>query len=242
MESCLPSASPRGEPAGRLVVKKMRFRKYFLIGLLAITPMGVSLAIAEFLFRKIGNILGQVFERIPYLQELPSYVITLVGFVSFILFITLVGFLTPSFLGRWILGLWEMALVRIPFIKTIYIQARELIQRIFDQRSSFGKPVFIPFPREGIYTLVFVTSDEKWRIIGAPNRVAQTGMPVERKGVSVFLPTNPNPTTGFFTIVPEDLIVDPDLSKEWGIKIAVSGGILVPEERNIPMKENKNSK
>lgn len=207
----------------------MRIRNYFLTGLVILAPIGISLAISYFLFLFIGNLLGQVIQKILPLKELPSVLVSLMGFISLILLITLLGFLTPSFLGRWILGIWEWIILRIPVIKTLYTPAKVLMRNIFTKKSSFGKPVFIPYPREGVYTLVFVTSDAKWTILkeGTPESGA-------REGISVFLPTNPNPTTGLYTIVPENFIMDPNLSKEWGIKIAISGGVLIPNVRWIP--------
>lgn len=198
----------------------MRFRKYFITGLIAIAPVGLSLLFIRFLIVRIGNILGQIFQRIPILSTLPSLVISLLGFIAILFLIYFIGLLTSSFLGRFFLGFWEGVLLRFPVIRSVYVTFREVFSKLLGT-EIVGKPVFVPYPREGVKTLVFLTSDEIWTITSKEGK--------EKKGISVFLPTNPNPTTGLYVIVPEDEITDPHLSKEWGLKMAASSGIIYPD-------------
>lgn len=209
------------------------FRANFLTGLIVLAPIGASLFITWFLIIKVGNILGQIFQLIPTLSRLPSQVISVIGFVAILLLIYIVGLLTTVFIGRWALSLGEGLLLRVPLVKTIYTSAKELVQNLMGERTAFRKVVFIEFPRKGLFTLAFLTGEPRWNLgseegKGDPIRVAQG-----TQGVNIFVPTCPNPTSGYFVVVPEEDVIETNLSVEWALKIIISGGMVVPEERVI---------
>ncbi|MCH7761733.1 DUF502 domain-containing protein [candidate division TA06 bacterium] len=201
----------------------MRFRKYFLTGLIAIAPIGASLFVAWFLIVRVGNILGQIFQKIPTFPTLPSFVTSFLGFIAILLLIYFIGLITSNFFGRWILSRGEWVFTRLPLVKTIYTSAKELAKNLFGERTAFRKAVFIQFPRKGFYTLAFITGEPKWSLTGER----------EKKGINIFVPTCPNPTSGYFIIVPEDEVIHTELSVETALKIIISGGMVVPEKRVI---------
>lgn len=199
------------------------FRANFLTGLVVLTPIAVSLYITWFLIQKVGSLLGQIFSQIPSLSRLPSEVTSVFGFLATLLLIYLVGFFTSGFIGRWALGLGEKILLRVPLVKTLYSAARELVQNLMGEKTAFRKVVFIEFPRKGLFTLAFLTGEPQWTLAEEK----------EKKGLNLFVPTCPNPTSGYFVVVPEDEVISTELSVETALKIIISGGMVVPEERVI---------
>lgn len=203
---------------------RRRLRTDFLTGLVAILPVVLTIAILWFLVTKVGNLLGAVFQRIPYLDRLPSPVVSLLGFLAIMFLIWVVGVLTRSFLGRWAFGLVERIVTKVPLARSIYTSAQKLSQTIFLDKSAFRKVVLVEYPRKGIYTLAFVTSESKWEMAGG------------KKALNLFVPTTPNPTSGFYLVVPEEDLIPTALTIEEGFKIIVSAGIVLPKTRRIDGK------
>jgi uncharacterized membrane protein len=131
--------------------------------------------------------------------------------------------ITSSFIGRWLLRLTDRFFSKLPLVRSVYSSARQLTDTLFIDRSALKEVVLIEYPRKGIYTLAFVTNETRWKI--------------EKHGnlncVNVFVPTSPNPTSGFFLIIPEDEIIKTNIPIEWGFKIIVSGGIVLPDDGSI---------
>lgn len=201
-----------------------RLRRDFLTGLVAILPLALTVLVLWFLVTRVGNILGRIFQRVPYLEGLPSAVVPFLGLLIILLLIYFIGVLTKSFLGRWAFGLAEKVLTRVPIVKTIYTSAQRLSQTIFLDRAAFRRVVLVEYPRRGIYTLAFVTSEAKWDIKGG------------KRAVNLFVPTTPNPTSGYYLIVPEEDLIPTNLTVEEGLKTIISAGIVLPETRRIDEK------
>jgi uncharacterized membrane protein len=153
-------------------------------------------------------------------------VITIIGFFTLIIVIFLIGAIARSVIGRWFLRLAERFFSKLPFIRSVYSSARQLTDTLFIDRSALKQVAVIEYPRKGIYTLAFVTNEEVWEI---QKRKTE-------RCVNVFVPTSPNPTSGFYLLVPEKDIIPTGLPIEWGFKIIVSGGIVLPAERKISAK------
>jgi uncharacterized membrane protein len=205
----------------------MRFRQNFLTGLIAIAPIGASLFVAYFLIVRVGNILGQFFQKIPVFSSEFSFVAPVLGFIAIILLLYFIGLITSNFIGRWFLSRGEWILTRVPLVGTVYSSAKELAKNLFGEKTAFRKAVFIQFPRKGFFTLAFVTGEPKWSLTGEQGK----------KGVNIFVPTCPNPTSGYFIIIPEDEVIQTELTVEEALKIIISGGMVVPEERVIQVKK-----
>ena len=207
--------------------KKRPLRKglksVFLAGIITILPLGFTVFVIIFLVNLLGNIAGRVLKYIPRLSTFPPYAITIIGFFTLIIVIFFIGMITSSFIGRWLLRLTDRFFSKLPLVRSVYSSARQLTDTLFIDRSALKEVVLIEYPRKGIYTLAFVTNETRWKI--------------EKHGnlncVNVFVPTSPNPTSGFFLIIPEDEIIKTNIPIEWGFKIIVSGGIVLPDDRSI---------
>jgi len=138
------------------------------------------------------------------------------GIALSIFFILLTGIFTRNFFGKRILVLTEKIIGRIPFLRTLYATIRQFLESIFMDRSdAFRKVVLIEYPRKGLYTLAFVTSI-------SPN----TENDSYKELYTIFVPTTPNPTSGFFIILPNTEAMDVDLEVQEAFSLIVSGGVL----------------
>lgn len=184
-------------------------------GLATILPLGLTVLILWFLVVKIGNLLRILVLRIPYINQMPELVISLVGFIIVILIIYIMGVITSSYVGRTFTSLGDKLLSRMPIIAPIYNAAKQLVNAIFTNRTAFKRVVFVEYPRKGLYTLGFITNERGIKVQGT-------------ECISVFVPTTPNPTSGFYLAVPPDQVIYTNLSIDEAFKIIVSGGILTP--------------
>ena len=112
-----------------------------------------------------------------------------------------------------------------PIIKNIYSPAKEIADTILNNKSTFKKVVFIEYLHKNQYTIAFVTSEKMWKINS-------------KDSVTLFIPTSPNPTSGFFAVVPKDEVIESDLSVEYALKVIVSSGLIVTKEVEINDRKN----
>lgn len=197
---------------------KSGFRRHFLTGLLVLLPLGLTFYFLVLLVRladQILKILPPHFHPDTYLPfHLPG-----LGVIVTTALVFVVGFLTSNFVGRRLIKEWETLLGRIPLVRTIYGSTRQLVETIFtDSNKSFRQVVLVQFPRPGVYALGFVTGEGYDGVEGV----------IGEKLLHVFVPTTPNPTSGFLLFVPQREIIALDISVESGLKLVVSGGIIIP--------------
>jgi uncharacterized membrane protein len=204
------------------------FRRKFLMGLVAILPIGLTIFVFWFLVTRFGNLLVRLFAKIPYLNQLPEVAVGAIGFVAVVIGIYLVGVLTTSILGRWMVQLGELLLSRVPLVRTVYTSSKQLVETLFIDRSAFRKVVMVEFPKKGTYAMGFITTYDAW--IEEPSGV---------RTLPVFVPTTPNPTSGYLLLVPEHELVQTDLTVEWAMKVIISGGIVSPQVRVINASTGK---
>ncbi len=132
------------------------------------------------------------------------------------------GALVRNFLGRRLVALWERLLLHIPFVSKVYKAVKQLMEAIFfTTGKEFKRVVLVDYPRKGVYALAFVTG------VATGEIQAKTA----RKVINVFLPTTPNPTSGFYLMVAEEEVIPLEMSVEQAFKLLMSGGILNPEEK-----------
>ncbi|RMF98496.1 MAG: DUF502 domain-containing protein [Gammaproteobacteria bacterium] len=200
------------------------FRRYIVAGLLVWVPLGVTVLVLKLLADAIGrfsfippalrpeNLIGL---RIPYLDVLLTLLLA-------ILVLYLTGLIAANILGRQLVGLWESILHRIPLVRTIYSATKKFAEVLFaDTSQSFKKVLLIEYPRKGVYSLCFQTSTELEEI------QARTNAEV----ICVFVPTTPNPTSGFIIMVPKNEVIELDMDVESALKMVVSLGVVVPAWR-----------
>ena len=203
-------------------------RRAFLTGLLALAPVGLTLWVFWTLFRWIDGWIQPVLHRIPGLEDLlPEGGVTGIGFLTALLIVLAVGIFANNLLGRWLFGRIDGFFARIPWIKPIYGTAKDLSGVVFGgQSKAFREVVLFEYPRKGIVSLGFVTS--------AP---AQPLAEDEAAYYHVFLPTTPNPTSGFFLMVPRRDAIPLAIPIEDGLKLVVSGGAILSDPNRQKLQE-----
>ena len=193
-----------------------RLRTYFLAGVLVTAPIGVTLAIAwwfvDFVDRKVVPALGIE-------HSFPG-----IGLVVLLAAVTLIGALTAGLLGRWLVGIGESIVARMPIVRSLYSGTKQILETLLrDQSKAFRKAVMVQYPRKGLWAIAFVTANtegELQRRLGDDH-------------ISIFLPTTPNPTSGFLLIVPREEVVELDMSVEQAVRMVISAGIASPTDELV---------
>jgi uncharacterized membrane protein len=199
---------------------KSSLKRYFLTGLLVITPIWGTILILRTLFVTVDDILGEALT-----QVLPqgAYIRGL-GIATLILLIFTVGLLATNFIGRQIVTHWEDWLHRVPVVRGIYATLKSMMDILsFGERKKYNRVVLIQFPKNGHYCFAFVT--------GAMQGQVQTI--ADQPLVNVYVPTSPNPTSGYFLLVPEREVIPLDISVEEAMKLIVSGGLYQPTQAAV---------
>ena len=196
--------------------------RYFVAGVLSFAPIGITIwAIAWIIQRLDSLLLPRVLRLVlPGLEEPPN--IPFVGAIFTLLVILLFGVVARHLFGWEIVRLWERLLSRVPVARNIYAGVKQLFDAIFisGSQSNFRRVVLIEYPRKGIYAIAFTTGPAR----GAVKAVA----PPET--VNVFLPTTPNPTSGFYLLVPEKELTPIIITVEQAFKLVMSAGLVTPDE------------
>ncbi len=212
-----------------------RLRRYFIAGLVVALPVVATLWLITFLFTKLPQPPEEIINRILS-GSLPMWVVTLIYrtfvLISFFVIITLLGAFTTRTLGARITNFFQRLLERIPLFNRIYKVIHQITSALFGPgKNVFNKVAIIEYPRKGIYTLVFITNKTEERFVNNINS-AFTNSENEKheKFMNVFLPTTPNPTSGFFLILPADSVKILDISVEEALKLIISGGAVRLDE------------
>jgi uncharacterized membrane protein len=220
--------SPRRGIIGRL-------RASFLTGLVVIAPVGLTIWL---IWTVVGWIDGWVLPLVPkayhpdrMIQDFfgldPALQINVrgLGVVIFLLFTILVGWMAKGIIGRSLIRAAESLVERTPVVRTIYSGIKQISETIFAQSErSFETACLVEYPRRGIWALGFISTHAK-------GEIAARG---ETELLSIFLPTTPNPTSGFLLFVPKDDVVFLDMSVEDAAKLVISAGLVYPPERPHP--------
>ncbi len=195
-------------------------KRYFFAGLLVLLPLVITIWILGWIIGLMDSVLNLLPSSLHPNSFLP-YAIPGLGVVFTLGLILLLGFLATSVVTRRLLSLWDSFLSRIPIFRGIYTSVQKLVESIFGQEQGGRRVVLIEYPRKGIYTVGFA--------------MGHAGGELERRGeerlVNVFVPTTPNPTAGFYLLVPEREVVPLQMTPEDAFKLIVSGGMITPEEK-----------
>lgn len=203
-------------------MKRLRtiVRNYFLTGLLVIVPISVTCYVIWVLIKAMDSIL-----RFVPAKFLPETYIHLpipgLGLILVVIIVLAVGVLTRNFVGSKMIHLGEKIVDRIPLARVLYVGVKQLMEALILQKTkAFQKAALIEYPRRGIYAIAFITGESQ----------GEVQQYTEKKMINVFVPTTPNPTSGFYILIPEDEIKILDMSVEEAFKLIVSGGIISPPE------------
>ena len=196
-------------------------KHYILTGLFSILPVAATYWIVVRLFQFFSKP-GSTIVEIIFSDKVPIYIPELAGFILTILFIYCIGILVSNVLGNRVY-LWLEGLVsRIPFVNAVYRTIKQIITTLSGpERQAFKKVVFIEYPRKGIWTLTMVTGESK-------NKKGE-------KFYHIFVPTTPNPTSGYMLYIPQRDTQATDMSIEEGLKIIISGGMLAPNKNQLEL-------
>jgi uncharacterized membrane protein len=192
-------------------------RKFFFTGLLVLLPIIISLKLVFWGFEKADQILGNFLHQILLKYfDIPKPVPGL-GLVALVIIITLTGIFAKHYLGKKLIFIGEKILNRIPILNGIYNTTKQIMESFTNkEKSAFRKVVVLEYPRAGVYSPGFLTGDTPSEIIG------KTG----KQLVNVFIPTAPNPTTGYLVFVPLEDLTILEMSVEDGFKLLISAGTI----------------
>ena len=197
-------------------------RAYFITGIVVTAPITITLYLTwvfiTFVDRNVEDLIPEIYNPNQYL---PFSVPGLGLFVAAVFFIA-VGWLARNFLGKLIIRFYEYVLHRMPVISTVYGAFKQIFETISaSQSQAFREVVLLEYPRKGVYSVGFVTGKTK-------GTVAQA---IDKDTVNVFVPTTPNPTSGYLLFVPKEDLHYLDLTIEEGVKLVVSAGIITPPDK-----------
>ncbi|GKT12126.1 MAG: hypothetical protein ISEC1_P1101 [Thiomicrorhabdus sp.] len=195
-------------------------KRYLIAGLLVWLPLGVTIVVIKFLidlFDRSLLLLPDQYRPDELLgMDIPGF-----GVLLSLAVILLTGLIVANFLGSRIIKIWESFLSRIPLVRSIYNAAKQISQAVFGSGDqTFQKVYLLQYPREGLWTLAFQTS----KLQGEAQ--SKTGM---TDVVNLFVPTTPNPTSGFFIMASKHEIVELDMKVDDALKMVISGGVIVPD-------------
>ena len=203
----------------------VRLRTYFFAGILVTAPISITFYLAWLFITVVDDwvrpFIPPAYNPENYLRfSLPG-----IGLVVVLVGLTFIGAVTANFLGRFFLRLSERILNRMPVIRSVYSAVKQIFETVLAQQSgAFREVVLVEYPRRGIWALGFITGTTQ----GEVQELTEDEM------LNVFLPTTPNPTSGFLLFVPKGEVVRLAMSVEEGIKMVVSGGIVTPPDRRAP--------
>ena len=206
-----------------LVKVRGKIRKIFFAGVLVTLPLALTIFLLQFFFVVLDAQLGPAVTKLLLQLHVsidPDYRIPGLGLITLVVIIFLAGLFARNIIGQKLVNFGEGLLVKIPVFKNIYVGAKQVIETFGQSRAgAFRRVVMIEYPRRGIYSLAFVTNEEQGMI----------EKQFDHDMVSVFLPTTPNPTSGYFLMLPKEDVVELDMSVEEGIKMIISGGLVTPQ-------------
>ena len=197
----------------------VRIRRYIVAGLLVWLPVGATILIGAFLIDLMDRLLFLI--PPPYRpEELLGFRIPGLGVVLALLVLVVTGIFVANLIGRRLVNFYESLLARIPLVRTVYGAVKRFAELVLsDSSESFKKVLLVEYPRKGLYSFCFQTSEHP------PEVEARTGEQI----VTVFLPTTPNPTSGFMLFVPAKDVLELDMPVEEAMQMVISLGVVVPE-------------
>ncbi|WP_425050635.1 DUF502 domain-containing protein [Psychromarinibacter sp. S121] len=222
-------------------------RTSFLTGLVVIAPIGLTLWL---LWTVMGWVDGFVLPFVPNAYQPENIIKTIfgvdvtvnvrgLGVVVFFVFTILVGWLAKGIIGRSLINYAESLVDRMPVVRSIYNGLKQIAETVFSQaETSFDTACLVQYPREGIWAIAFISTTAKGEV--------KRRIPNEDDLMSVFLPTTPNPTSGFLLFVPRSQVIELDMSVEDAAKLVISAGLVYPngkvpeiEPAEVPTRERE---
>lgn len=210
---------------------KQDLKNDLIAGLLVVIPLATTIWLSYVIANWVINFLTQIPKQLNPFDGLDplltNFLNVFVGLAVPLALILLIGLMARNIVGRWLLELGERIVQAIPLAGSIYKTLKQILETLFqDSKTKFRRVVMVEYPRQGVWSIGFVT--------GKVSSLIQSRL--EKSMLNVFIPTTPNPTSGWYAIVPEDEVVNLPISIEDAFKILISGGIVSPN----PNKNNPN--
>jgi uncharacterized membrane protein len=201
-----------------------RFRRHFLAGILVTSPILITVYVTWLIVTFIdAQVAGLLPNSLDFTKQLPHQIPGL-GLIISIVVITFIGAITPGFIGRTLLKVGERILDNTPVVRSIYGAIKQIMETVMSTNSeSFREVVLVEYPRKGIWVIGFVTGETKGEVQSLNKETL----------INVFIPTTPNPTSGFLLFLPKKDLIYMKMKVEDAVKMVISGGIVTPEVKRI---------
>ncbi len=200
-------------------------RKYFISGLIVWLPLGLTVLLVRFFIDLADGMVPTAYHP----DTLLGFNIPGIGIIFIIIIVFITGLITANFIGRRLLDFWNAFLNKIPGVRSIYNAIKQISDTVLTSSNSFEKVLLIEYPRKNLWTIAFKTGNyrgEVEKFIGEPI-------------INVYVPTTPNPTSGFFIMLPENEVKELDMSIDDALKLIISGGIVSPNDVAVKNKKRK---
>lgn len=200
-----------------------RLRNYFLTGFIVAAPLAITAYLAWSIIRWVDSwvkpYIPARYNPDTYLQfPVPGF-----GLIVAVIVITLIGFLTANFIGRTVIHVGESMLDRMPLVRSIYRGLKQIFETVLSNKADmFKKAAIIEYPRRGAWSIVFIATDKR-------NEIGDKLGHLQDETIAVFLPSTPNPTTGFLMYVPRSDVIELSMSVEDAAKLIISAGLVAPD-------------
>jgi uncharacterized membrane protein len=206
---------------------KAFLKTYLLTGLIVVVPITITIYIIQALVRAMDDFL-QFVPKAYHPDTLLGFHLPGLGLLLVTLMVFLVGLLTHSYVGTKVVGLWDLLVGRIPVVRNIYQAVKQLTEAVFSNTGShFKQVVMVEFPRPGLYSIGFLAGPARGEL------ELKAGQPV----MNIFIPCTPNPTTGYYVLIPEKDLILLKMSVEEAFKLIISGGLVSPNPQPGPIKD-----
>ena len=206
----------------RLLIKT-KLQRCFLAGLVAVVPISLTILVVRWTIALMDQLLLRFIPERYWPEALFGFAVPGIGLLATLLMILLVGMLVTNYFGRSLLHLSERLMGRIPLVKGIFSLFKQVADTVLSaDRQGFRKVVLIEYPRRGLWSVGFVTGTSQ----GEVQRV------IDQRTINVFMPTTPNPTSGYYILVPEEDALELNMTVDEAFKLIISGGMVSPPERS----------
>mgnify|MGYP001275298195 CR=1 FL=1 len=198
----------------------LRLRNYFITGIIVVAPISLTIYLISLIINLIDDKILPLFPDRYNPETYLPFAVPGIGVLIFVFVLTLIGWLTTGLIGRTVVRVGENLLDRMPIVRSVYSALKQIFETVFSHNSrAFRDVVLIPYPREGCWALGFATGTTKGEVQDV----------IRDEVVNVFLPTTPNPTSGFLLFLPKKDVIFLKMTVEQGIKLVISGGVVTPE-------------
>ena len=198
-----------------------RLRGYFLAGIVVTAPIAITIYLTYIFFTFIDGWVARIVPQDVYYVLYGGKSFPGLGILVALVFFVIVGWFATNFLGRFFIRLSESIVDRMPIVRNLYSAIKQIFETVMaSQSQAFREVVMLEYPRKGVYSIGFVTG----RTEGEVQRATKA------ETINVFVPTTPNPTSGYLLFVPKKELIYLDMSVEEGVKLVVSAGIITPPD------------